>query len=445
MSNGSHINPGQEYESLRNELAQSKKYVFERPLVIVGIGLVLVAGGHASSAIWVALLAGLLLLNFWFTVNRLRSAARITAYIQIVLEGDALWEGWENSLRKYRKWMQATPDIEQIIESELADSDETIPEALTYYRPIHQLHIALVIVATIAGGLIAVISPNAMNVIAGLALIAIAAGFAWLAWTSKPSEMRTLIEREGIIWAHALKLKSTGRWRRQSGRFSTKVSTQRREGFLAPSVIVNIIAASLSVLMAISIFMYVSRSASVSSDLGGEMVYGKLADGTFYIVAPVAYRNSGAKPGTLTGFYLDITEYDVETDTEGRTYRLCPDYYQELNSEGHWDYKSNISSIPIEAGQSGVEFVRFTARQGRGPELSHTFVARLFYSTTYRNRFKQAHEHYVILNNVPKMQTADGSGRSETKYEVLSSTPSVYPDLSRSRERGYLQTDPNKN
>jgi|SaaInl4_200m_RNA_FD_contig_21_2807014_length_223_multi_6_in_0_out_0_1 hypothetical protein len=32
------ISPAQEYDSLRDELAQSKKYVFERPLVIVIVG-----------------------------------------------------------------------------------------------------------------------------------------------------------------------------------------------------------------------------------------------------------------------------------------------------------------------------------------------------------------------------------------------------------------------
>jgi hypothetical protein len=48
------------------------------------------------------LLAGLLVFNFWFTINRLGSAARIVAYIQVVLEAGRPWRGWETSLRSYR-------------------------------------------------------------------------------------------------------------------------------------------------------------------------------------------------------------------------------------------------------------------------------------------------------------------------------------------------------
>jgi len=435
MANGSHISPSQEYESLRGELAQSRKYMFERPLAIVALGLILIAGGHAGSAVWAALLAGVLLFNFWFTANRLGSAAQIIAYIQVVLEGEALWEGWESSLRKYRMWVKGTPDLEKIVRAELTESDAAVPDALMAYRPIYLLHIALVVVTSVAGVVIAVTSPNVLNVLAACALAPIVVAFAWHCFKWNPCYMRTLIEREGIIWTHALKLKATGRWRRQSGRFAEKLSNQAVEKGRSPGVVVSVVAAALSVLMALSVFSYTNRGARITSDLAGEMVYGKLSDGTFYIVAPLAYRNAGGRSGALTGFYLDITEYDVETDTEGRTYRLCPDTFQELSADGDWVPKSNAIAIPVEAGRSGVEFVRFTGQTGQGPELSHTFAAGLHYATAGRDVFKQAQEQYVILNNVSEKEETGGQG---AKYEVLSSMPSVRPDLSRSKERGYL-------
>ena len=64
-----------EYQSLRQELLDSKKYVFERPLAIAALA----AAGiqyygkplHIVLPLAVALLT---LFNFWFTVNRLLSA-----------------------------------------------------------------------------------------------------------------------------------------------------------------------------------------------------------------------------------------------------------------------------------------------------------------------------------------------------------------------------------
>ncbi len=61
-----------EYNTLREELLQAKKYIFERPLVIVALGV----GGIkiVPGAYWALLplvLSGVLLYNFWFTANRI--------------------------------------------------------------------------------------------------------------------------------------------------------------------------------------------------------------------------------------------------------------------------------------------------------------------------------------------------------------------------------------
>ena len=75
------VTPAQEYDTLRKELSESKKYVFERPLVIVGVGLGLLTTQTVTyGVVLAASLSGLLLFNLWFTVNRLMSVARIVAY-----------------------------------------------------------------------------------------------------------------------------------------------------------------------------------------------------------------------------------------------------------------------------------------------------------------------------------------------------------------------------
>jgi hypothetical protein len=78
-----------EYTSLREELLQYRRYIFERPLLIVGAGIAL-SRADTSLVVMPPLVAVLLTFNFWFTVNRLRSSARIVAYIQSALEGTGM-------------------------------------------------------------------------------------------------------------------------------------------------------------------------------------------------------------------------------------------------------------------------------------------------------------------------------------------------------------------
>ena len=201
------VTPAQEYDTLRAELSESKKYVFERPLVIVGVGLgLLTTGAVTYGVVLAALLSGLLLFNFWFTVNRLMSAARIVAYIQVVLESGAEWIGWETSLREYRIWIKTELNAKQIVEDDLKKVSAAIPDALMYYPPIYQLHIGLVIVSIIAGAALTVDAPNPINILACAPLVTFAAMFAYYCRKWTPSTMRSLIERNVIIWTYALSL-----------------------------------------------------------------------------------------------------------------------------------------------------------------------------------------------------------------------------------------------
>lgn len=206
MSNDNRVSPAQEYDTLREELNQSKKYVFERPLLIVGVGVALMSTeGGEYAAVLPALLTGLLLFNYWFTVNRLMSSARIVAYIQIVLERGTVWEGWETSLRKYRIWLKDDPKAKKLtVEREL--NQKAVPDALMYYTPIYQIHIALVVCCLIAGSLQTVRQSNAINLAATVVLVLLAIVFALYCLKWKPSRMRSLIERNIVIWNHALEI-----------------------------------------------------------------------------------------------------------------------------------------------------------------------------------------------------------------------------------------------
>ena len=94
-----------EYESLRNELNENRKYVFERPLVIFTAACILFA--YISESEYIILFPGLIILlllfNLHFTANRLNSNARIIAYIRLFIEENQNDNyNWETFLNAYR-------------------------------------------------------------------------------------------------------------------------------------------------------------------------------------------------------------------------------------------------------------------------------------------------------------------------------------------------------
>ena len=206
MIENGRVTPAQEYNTLRDELNQSKKYVFERPLIIVGAGAALLTSeGLKYGSALPTLLIGLLFFNLWFTVNRLKSASRIIAYIQVVLESDTLWKGWETSLRLYRMWTKNNPKFEKVVEREL--NRKAVPDAMMYYPPIFQIHIALVVVCLIAGFLLMIKQPDTINISANVIMVLLTGLYVRYCWKCKPSRMKSLIEQNIVIWEYALGIK----------------------------------------------------------------------------------------------------------------------------------------------------------------------------------------------------------------------------------------------
>jgi hypothetical protein len=94
-----------EYESLRNELNENRKYVFERPLLIFSVACIFF--DYVSKTDYVmlfpCLIILLLLFNLHFTANRLNSSARIIAYIRLFIEKNQPSNyQWETFLNAYR-------------------------------------------------------------------------------------------------------------------------------------------------------------------------------------------------------------------------------------------------------------------------------------------------------------------------------------------------------
>lgn len=190
-----------EYQTLREELLSAKKYVFERPLVISTLAIAGLKLLEDKYLFVLPLSVSLLLLfNFWFTVNRLMSAARIVAYVQLELEESVhgSWIGWETCLRYYRKWLKSTPNAKEEVDK-LIDR-EAIPDALMYYPPIYYFHVGMIILSVIAAIAIAGVQYNTVNVTCAVITFTVGCFSGRYFFRYKPDFMRTLIERNRVIW-----------------------------------------------------------------------------------------------------------------------------------------------------------------------------------------------------------------------------------------------------
>ena len=195
---------------IRSELLENKKYVFERPLLIVtaaGVAAVQLSG-NPTALLLPFLLIVIMLINLWFTVNRLRSMARIAAYIDLVLEGNpASWIGWERSLRKHRIWTkQHSLDERRTALSKYA-TDEAIPDAMMFYGPLLLLHVMTVIAALAISCLTLVAKTQLAETVSFAATLGVAIVFArfWLG-PYRSSQMRDLIEIQRATWVNVLEI-----------------------------------------------------------------------------------------------------------------------------------------------------------------------------------------------------------------------------------------------
>jgi hypothetical protein len=203
----------EEYKFLRQEHENNRRFVFERPLVIVGATLA--AAFSLSEKGLLGLLPvpflAVLLFNLWFTFNRMESSARIVAYIQLVLEPSARyqWMGWESSLRAYRAWVF---EVEQGRRHEPLFNEEVAQvQAMGFYAPIFYFHLALGILVTA----VLVSQSEALQRVLGQqsrysdlgaigTSVAATASFGSVFWRFRPSKLRHLIEWKCQVWREVL-------------------------------------------------------------------------------------------------------------------------------------------------------------------------------------------------------------------------------------------------
>ena len=204
-----------EYNSLRAELESNKKFVFERPLIIIATGLAITGTLYDAEALVFAPIPFLTLLyfNLWFTQNRLRSSARIVAYLQLAHETRQLkTPGWESALRIYRKTKIALDNDKLKVDTDY--------DNLSFYSPIFHFHVwlgAFVAAAMNFGALVTyeeAVNPIFISLFIFNFAFIIAYVFASFKFPLKA--IHSEIERDRLRWIQALTKNSDKRKRADS-------------------------------------------------------------------------------------------------------------------------------------------------------------------------------------------------------------------------------------
>lgn len=208
---GSEDRKSEEYRSLLEEHRMNRVYIFERPIIILGLAGVATQYFYKSSIgqLILAALIFLLCYNLWFVGNRLQSDARIVAYLQLVHEGElsANWFGWESALREYRRWTRfhiKKGDLDNLIKS--ATDFDVVPDGLLFFPAIAILHTVMALVAFCAALIrwseYRAISENAIieNVSMFAAILAMTIFLFYALGPLYPNKLRASIENERAKW-----------------------------------------------------------------------------------------------------------------------------------------------------------------------------------------------------------------------------------------------------
>jgi hypothetical protein len=211
----------EEYKCLREEHQKNRGHIFERPLLIISIValatqfLIQYSGLHSSygqdslallaSLATFPILIAILYFNLSFIAERLKSDARLVAYIQLFHEDKFAnrWTGWETSLRRYRIWMNSKNNNELEIQKKMEKS--AIFHVGWFYPKIYYFHVFFVIVILLIWFLVIhrllVAYSDNINVITFIVMLIVSLYLLHHYFIPlRSSQLEDRIERERAIW-----------------------------------------------------------------------------------------------------------------------------------------------------------------------------------------------------------------------------------------------------
>lgn len=219
----------EEYRSLNEEHKKNREYIFERPLLIAtfiaGLAQYIIniepkatQTTQVMKIITLLFLSYLLYNNLAFTAKKLRSDARIVAYIQVYHENcSGHWIGWETSLRNYRHWVKSKGEglkcwLKENVKEDFVYSKDW------FYIQIYKFHAFFIFYLVIMCGVIAynmilveynmILVESIKTIEDFIIIISIYVGIFYNIYKKNslhPSNFETLIEDEIAIWNEVCK------------------------------------------------------------------------------------------------------------------------------------------------------------------------------------------------------------------------------------------------
>ncbi len=217
----------EEYRFLRQEMETNRKFVFERPLLIVGatLGAAVALADKGGMELLPVMFLSVLTFNLWFTHNRLRSNTRIIGYLQVVHEDSPkiAWRGWENSLQTYHKWVfRNRGKVRWLIRKSQRVREYN---SMGYYAATYYFHLVLGIVVTSGllhhSGLFGNLRQQFVPHRTFWAVLLGCVAFAFLLATIKfrPTKAVFSIRRSRILWKYVLRLPQQSRTSNERAEF----------------------------------------------------------------------------------------------------------------------------------------------------------------------------------------------------------------------------------
>lgn len=187
-----------EFETLRAELIQGRKYVFERPIIIISGSIAFIKLVDETYAIFLPIIIiNLLHFNIFFTVNRMGSIARIVSYIQLIFESNTYdCPGWETALRNYRKWLS----IKSIKINEVEIDKNYAHDSLGYFPVIYYMHIFTNLTVATISIVNSVVTISILNIFISIATVVSLLLFLIYAFNNSPYKIKFQIEQNRKIW-----------------------------------------------------------------------------------------------------------------------------------------------------------------------------------------------------------------------------------------------------
>lgn len=233
MRLANNFDPALEYQALRTELQESRSYVFERPLLILGAVAGIAAFGAEKidaeyrymAPFLPSLITALMIYNLWSTAWRQRTSSRIVAYIQTAFEervqNDGRWWGWETCLRVYRKKYWKLELKQRVLDERVARLPRRIGwrrgwrsrwrlwcktkrtvDPLMYWTQLWLLHIGIVFAAILGSLFIPV--RGWLDPVGFMVNSVLATWFACVCLQKHPYKMKSHIELDRKVWKKVL-------------------------------------------------------------------------------------------------------------------------------------------------------------------------------------------------------------------------------------------------